>query len=149
MLLTSLPGMGKPNRSKDGTAFFPTPANVVTMMTQMAYCNEDPEMTKLLTVCDPCCGTGIMLMQAANYSFQLHGMDVDYEVVACTMLNGFLWVPWLVCWPPYMTDVFKLAREKAGMEEPVQTVSMGNVPGTTIQEQAGFAAAMGSPQFYE
>ena len=78
------------------TAFFSTPMNVINLMTAMLITDVD---TRVQTVCDPCCGTGSMLLPASNHSLRLYGMDIVYDLVLCTMLNGYLWAPWMVKMP--------------------------------------------------
>lgn len=97
-------GRGQAKWAKS-TAFFSTPMNVCNMMTQMSFMpasDEDgqPIDFRIKTVCDPCCGTGSMLLPASNYSLRLYGMDIVQDLVYCTMLNGFLFAPWMVCNPP-------------------------------------------------
>ncbi len=46
------------------------------------------------TVCDPCVGTGRMLLCASNYSCRLYGVDILHNMVTATTLNLFLYAPW-------------------------------------------------------
>lgn len=92
------------------TAFFSTPMNLCTAMTQMTFAGIDPEQAKVQTVGDPCCGTGSMLLTASNFSLRLHGQDIVSDLCLCTALNGWLWMPWLVYMPPHMEAVLEAAR---------------------------------------
>ncbi len=74
------------------SGFFPTPMHVVELMVRMAIDGDAREKT----VCDPCVGTGRMLMAASNYSYRLYGMDIDATVIKATLVNGYLYAPWLV-----------------------------------------------------
>jgi len=74
-------------------AFFPTPANVIECMVQMTMHDG---MDKIDSVCDPCCGTGRMLLHASNYSVNLWGMDIDRMCVLATKINAALFMPWLI-----------------------------------------------------
>lgn len=76
--------------------FYPTPANIVECMVQMVYANVDPEEAKYLTVNEPCCGSGIMLLYQSNYSLRLTGQDISLLMVKLTTLNGYFYIPWLV-----------------------------------------------------
>ena len=48
------------------------------------------------TVMDPCVGTGRMLLAASNHSYRLYGCDINPTVIKATLINGFLYAPWLV-----------------------------------------------------
>jgi DGQHR domain-containing protein len=61
------------------TGFYPTPHNVVELMARMTMADtgkggKDP---RLMTVCDPCVGSGRMLLHASNHSVCLFGQDID------------------------------------------------------------------------
>ena len=101
------------------TAFFSTPMNVCKLMTDMTFITEDRD-TRLLTVCDPCCGTGSMLLPASNYSLRLYGTDIVYDLVLCTELNGYLWAPWMVCMPPGVDELFTALTGEYMPARPVQ-----------------------------
>jgi hypothetical protein len=73
--------------------FFPTPMNVVEAMVRMTISDDD---ARTKTVCDPCVGTGRMLLAASNYSYRLYGADIDGTVIKATLVNGYLYAPWLV-----------------------------------------------------
>lgn len=81
-------------------AFFPTPDNVVEMMVRMQMSGAE----KTATVCDPCCGSGRMLLHASNYSLRLYGQDVDQTLCNVTRINGALYCPWLV--KPFPEEFF-------------------------------------------
>ena len=82
------------------TGFYSTPLDVCTMMAQMNFLTYDKlSETRVLTVCDPCVGTGSMLLPASNYSLRLYGVDIVGDLCLCSILNGYLWMPWLVVMP--------------------------------------------------
>lgn len=83
------------------TGFYSTPLNVCTLMTEMNFSTYDDKFIdpRTLTVCDPCCGTGSMLLPASNYSLRLYGQDIVGDLCLCSILNGYLWMPWLVLMP--------------------------------------------------
>jgi len=56
---------------------------------------EDGRDSRLVTICDPCVGSGRMLLHASNYSLCLYGMDIDRLCVLMTKINGALYAPWL------------------------------------------------------
>ena len=51
------------------SGFFPTPMNVVEILVRMTVDGD----ARQKTICDPCVGTGRMLLVASNYSFRLYG----------------------------------------------------------------------------
>jgi hypothetical protein len=77
--------------------FYPTPHPVVecmvrVMMHDAARDGRDP---RTLSVCDPCVGSGRMLLHASNFSLHLFGQDIDPLAVAMCKVNGALYAPWL------------------------------------------------------
>lgn len=51
--------------------------------------------SRTLSVCDPCVGSGRMLLHASNVSLCLFGQDIDPLAVAMCKINGALYAPWL------------------------------------------------------
>jgi hypothetical protein len=84
-------------RGWNPTAFFPTPHPVVELMVRMTMCDAQAEGRdpRTLTVCDPCVGSGRMLLHASNWSMALFGQDIDPLAVAMCKINGVLYAPWL------------------------------------------------------
>jgi len=76
-------------------AFYPTPHNVCEMMAQMLIGADEGDLRKA-NVCDPCVGTGRMLLHASNFSMCLYGMDIDQTVCTISKINGVLYAPWMV-----------------------------------------------------
>jgi hypothetical protein len=79
------------------TGFYPTPHNVIECMVQMTMHDtrvegRDP---RLRSFCDPCVGSGRMLLHASNFSLCLFGQDLDPLAVALCKINGALYAPWL------------------------------------------------------
>jgi hypothetical protein len=94
---------GSKTNKYNRTAFYPTPHSIVEAMVKMTMVDpgkEPPENrhSRTLTVCDPCVGTGRMLLHASNYSYCLYGMDIDAICVAASKINGALYAPWMT-WP--------------------------------------------------
>lgn len=82
-------------------AFYPTPHEVCEAMATMMFHDAAQEGdNRRKTVCDPCCGTGRMLLHASNHSLYLHGQDIDGLMVACSLINGAIYAPWIVAPPP-------------------------------------------------
>jgi N-6 DNA Methylase len=75
-------------------AFFPTPHCVVEMMTRMNLGENEDIRAK--TVCDPCVGSGRMLLHASNHSLRLYGTDIDPLIIKICKINGALYAPWMV-----------------------------------------------------
>lgn len=71
--------------------FFPTPMEICQLMTSM---NMDGEDMRDKTVCDPCVGTGRMLLCASNHSLRLYGVDILSIMCKVTKINCFLFAPW-------------------------------------------------------
>ena len=112
--LVAMEFMGKSN----GHGFFPTPANVVSMMTQMTFAGQSRDMQKRASMMDPCCGTGIMLLYASNYSLNLCGNDISPLLVKMAKLNAFIYIPWLA----YRPDGLGIFDKP--IEESLQTIDL-------------------------
>lgn len=74
--------------------FYPTPMHLCQLMTEMTM-NTGEDM-RLKTVCDPAVGTGRFLLAASNYTLRLYGQDIDPLMYMATLVNGYLFAPWLV-----------------------------------------------------
>src|SRR5947208_12766068 len=76
--------------------FYPTPHCVVDMMVRINMHDEGlaGRDTRTKTVCDPCVGTGRMLMFASNFSMRLHGNDINETCVKATLCNLWMYAPW-------------------------------------------------------
>ena len=66
---------------------------VARMMAAMTVGGED---ARTKSVCDPCVGTGRLLLAASNHSYRLYGCDLNPTVIKATLVNGYLYAPWLV-----------------------------------------------------
>jgi hypothetical protein len=88
------------NKHGQHLGFYPTPMCVVNMMARMTF--GDPEKyqnqpdNRLRSVNEPCVGTGRMLLYASNYSLILSGQDINLTCVKATLVNGYLYAPWMV-----------------------------------------------------
>lgn len=78
------------------SGFYPTPMTVGKMMTLMTMGAFGEEEIRDKTVLDPCVGTGRFPLLASNYSLRLYAMDILEIMVLATLVNGYLYAPWLV-----------------------------------------------------
>ena len=97
--MIAMESFGKGN----GHGFFPTPASVVKMMTQMTFSGQPIEKQKIASMMDPCCGTGIMFLYASNHSLNLYGNDISPILVKMAKINAFVYIPWLAYRPKGLT----------------------------------------------
>lgn len=90
------------------SGFYPTPHTICEFMTLMNFGEGDKD-TLALAVCEPCVGTGRMLMHASNYSVNLYGMDIDRVCVMACKVNAYLYMPWMIRPAPWlaMTDTIR------------------------------------------
>src|SRR5262249_8015129 len=79
------------------TGFFPTPHSVVQLMVRMTMTDvgKDGRDPRTYRVCDPCVGSGRMLLHASNMTISLWGQDIDPLAIAMCKINGALYAPWL------------------------------------------------------
>ena len=123
--IVAMESMGKNN----GHGFFPTPANVVKMMTEMTLAGQSQEKLKRASVMDPCCGTGIMLLYASNHSLNLYGNDISPLLVKMAKINAFIYIPWLAYRPDRLTIFDKT-------EEDLRTIEM-KAEHSLVNDQSG------------
>lgn len=83
--------------------YFPTPGNVVEMMAKMTFGGDPQHKHKTMSVCDPCLGTGVMLLYASNYSLNLYGSDISLLLTKIAKVNAFTYIPWLAYRPKHLT----------------------------------------------
>jgi len=83
--------------------YFPTPGNVVKMMTEMSFAGKPQDKHKKMSVMDPCSGSGVMLLYASNYSLNLFGQDISGLMCKVATVNAFIYVPWLAYRPQHLT----------------------------------------------
>lgn len=118
-LYSETKGRGSWNRS----GFYPTPQHVVQLMCKMVMADHERENDhidhRLDSMCEPCCGTGRMLMEQSNYSVNMYGMDIDHICVAATKVNGYLYIPWLVR-PARWINELRAASDTEHKEETIE-----------------------------
>jgi hypothetical protein len=109
------------NRHGRGMGFYPTPMTVAQLMVSMLFAGSNEQDNRLETVCDPCVGTGRLLIVAGNHSVRLYGQDINPTVLKALLVNGYLYVPWLVRPFPFLDsevlDPTRSARLSDGMTE--------------------------------
>lgn len=86
---------------RNPTAYFPTPLHLSCFMAEMVMTQGD----KTASVCDPCVGSGRLLMAASNYSLNLYGMDINPLIYKVCRVNMWCYVPWVVCRPRTLTGM--------------------------------------------
>lgn len=104
------------------SAFFPTPHEVVECMVQVQFHDaaQEGRDVRHLTVCDPCLGTGRMLLHASQFSLRLYGQEIDPVVLKCALINGALYAPWMAY--PLPDALFETPCPLARENEPVSLV---------------------------
>ena len=102
------------NRHGQQLGFYPTPMPVARMMAAMTLGREDAHCK---SVCDPCVGTGRLLLAASNHSYRLYGCDLNPTVLKATLVNGWLYAPWLVRPFPFLDPLLVNPAASAGVSE--------------------------------
>jgi len=97
--IIAMESIGKNN----GHGFFPTPASVVKMMTEMTFAGQSSDNQKKASMMDPCCGTGIMFLYASNHTLNIQGNDISPLMVKMAKINAFIYIPWLAYRPRSLT----------------------------------------------
>ena len=105
--MIAMESMGKGN----GHGFFPTPASVVKMMTEMTFSGQPVEKRKRASMMDPCCGTGIMFLYASNHTLNIQGNDISPILVKMAKINAFIYIPWLAYRPNGLTIFDKTEQD--------------------------------------
>jgi len=106
--------------------FFATPGSVVEMIVRMTFGSDPKHEHKIMSVCDPCCGTGGMRWIPSNYSLNLYGMDISHLLTKIARVNGFIYVPWLVYRPRHLSIFDRIKQpelEGPEVEQPMVELS--------------------------
>jgi hypothetical protein len=98
------------NQHGRSLGFYPTPMAVVDVITRMTINDKGDNRCK--KVADPCLGTGRMLLYASNYCLRLYGQDINPTVIKASLVNGYLYAPWLVKPFPFLDDALWRGQEK-------------------------------------
>ena len=113
------------NRHGRSLGFFPTPHEIVELMVMVTMAGED---SREKTVCDCCVGTGRMLLNSSNYSLRLYGADISATMVKTTLVNGYMFAPWLVKPMSFMKDDYQRPEKSAEVAEAIaQSMSRPDV----------------------
>lgn len=116
------------------TAYFPTPMTVCVMMAQMTM----QEAEKTSSVCDPCVGSGRLLMTASNISLNLFGVDIDARIIKVCKANMWMYVPWGVVKPDFVD-----LRSVSTPIEQGNTLTIPPIQKTTPEAQKALLAKNG------
>ena len=128
--MIAMDAMGKSN----GHGFFPTPANVVKMMTDMTFAGQSQDKQKKASMMDPCCGTGIMFLYASNHTLNIQGNDISPLMVKMAKLNAFIYIPWLAYRPEGLTIFDKKERD-------IQTIKLKSEHSLVSNEDGGLSVS--------
>ena len=120
--------IGKSN----GHGFFPTPASVVKLMTDMTFAGQSPDKQKRSSMMDPCCGTGIMFLYASNHTLNIQGNDINPLMVKMAKLNAFIFIPWLAYRPNSLAIFDKKERD-------IQTIKLKSEHSLDRSENGGLS----------
>jgi hypothetical protein len=104
MAFFSQGGANKDYNPYTGAGFFATPMSVCAIMTEQLMVGFGFEGTadyRASTVCDPCAGTGSLLLAASNYSMRLYAQDISQMMCNCITVNAYLYMPWMVFRPDF------------------------------------------------
>ena len=88
------------------------------MMAKMVLSEKD----KIASVCDPCVGSGRLLMAASGFSLHLYGMDIDFTILQVCKTNMWMYVPWGVG-RPVIKGLEPVNQPMDGLVQPVQKVT--------------------------
>ena len=128
--MIAMESMGRSN----GHGFFPTPASVVEMMTEMTFAGQSPDKQKKASMMDPCCGTGIMFLYASNHTLNIQGNDISPLMVKMAKLNAFIYIPWLAYRPEGLTIFDK-------KEHDIQTIKLKSEHSLVSSEDGGLSVS--------
>jgi len=105
--------------------FYPTPMELCELMARMIIGDED---ARTKSVCDPCVGTGRLLLSASNFSYRLHGCDINPTVIKATLINCYLYAPWLVRPFPFLDRRLCDPSQSQNVSDAI--AAQTNLPGT-------------------
>ncbi len=90
-------------RGQQDSGFFATPANVVKMMTLMTMGGEPELKHRIMSVMEPCCGTGVMLLYMSNYSLNMYAQDKSITMTKLATINAMIYIPWMIVSGKHLT----------------------------------------------
>jgi N-6 DNA Methylase len=112
--------------------FYPTPHHICEFIARM-LCDDGRDM-RTETVCDPCVGTGRMLLHASNHSLRLYGMEIDATLCKATLANGYLYMPWAVRPIPWLDPAL------AALERIAEDTNLGQEVAAPLSDRMAEAA---------
>ena len=80
--------------SKKKLGYFPTPAPVSEFIAKIAG-HHIAKKGISERICEPCVGTGSMLLHASNLSLNLVGVDINPLALKLCLINSYLFIPWM------------------------------------------------------
>lgn len=107
--------------------FYPTPMELCELMAVVTVGEED---ARTKSVMDPCVGTGRMLLAASNHSYRLYGCDINPTVIKVTLVNGFLYAPWLVRPFPFLDQSLTDSRQSPAVSDSMAKQAPDHLRGT-------------------
>lgn len=113
------------------SGFYPTPMEVASMMVQMQMDGED---CRAKSCCDPCIGTGRMILCASNYSMRLYGQDINRSVIKAALVNGYMYAPWLVRPLAFLDDLAPTVKVEDAIPVTATTTS-AEIPAVELKPQ--------------
>jgi hypothetical protein len=123
--------------------FFPTPMHICLMMASMLMGSSGADL-RLEAVCDPAVGTGRLLLAASGYSLRLYGCDIDQTMCMATLVNGYLFAPWMAKPFPFLDAAdldpgrAEAVSDQAGSQEPPNAEVLAGDAGRDVGEVSHF-----------
>ncbi|MBV9468393.1 MAG: SAM-dependent DNA methyltransferase [Abitibacteriaceae bacterium] len=117
--------------------FYATPHSICEVMTRMVFDEGKDHRTE--TMMDPCIGTGRFPLYASNYTLRLYGMDIDPVLCKASLVNGYLYAPWMVRPISWLDGDLHQISQMPGTEQSQDTRSPG-----AASEEVGSSPATNS-----
>lgn len=95
---------GGGGRMNNPNAFYPTPASIVSLMSELTCSGMSRSDRMRAEACDPCVGSGRTLLAASNNALRLSGQDIDQLVCDIALINLALYAPCPLCTLGYLQD---------------------------------------------
>lgn len=129
-------------------AFYPTPMALCLLMARMQLPVTENLDLRLKSACDPCCGTGRLLLAAGDHCLRLYGQDIDGLMVDITKINGALYCPWLCRSIPedVLPELERQQQEQAERRQHRQAVTEGLSRAFALLTDAASAPEGSTPQ---
>jgi len=113
------------NLSNDKKSQYFTPFHISKIMAEATFLENEPPDNKIITICDPCCGSGVMLIAAAltlkerGFNYQKNalfvGTDIDARCARMAFIQlSILNIPAVINCGNTLTEEIFWRRETAG-----------------------------------